>query len=415
MKTLLRLLALVACGFAATPGGAQDALRIVAIVNDDVVSQLDLVNRLRMVILSSGLENTPEARQRLAPQVLRQLIDEQIRMQEADRLGVTVPQNRIDRRLDQIAEENNMSRPDFEALLARNGLRVDLLAEQIRIEIAWITLVQQKFRPSVVITDEDITEAQQRLLESQGKPEYQVAEIVLAVDDPAQVDAVRDAADRLLEQLKEGAEFAALARQFSQGASAERGGDLGWVQPENLSTQIGNAVERLEPGQIVGPIRSEGGFHILRLIDKRTAAAVGQGTVSLKLLTVALDAGAKPDQVNQASEAAAALRERITSCDSAVEVAAGAAAKLEDIADVAIESLPSPYQKIAMTQAIGLPSEPVRSNKGVSLLMVCARDITGNGPTRQQIADELLRERLDLLARGYMRDLRRSAFVDIRS
>ncbi|MGH6959178.1 MAG: peptidylprolyl isomerase, partial [Dongiaceae bacterium] len=417
-----KLFCLIFLGFAClvaapTTAPAQDSLRIVAIVNDDVITALDLAKRTRIIITSSGLQDTPDVRQRLAPQVLRTLIDERLRAQEVARGGVTVPDARVDARLDQLAQENNMNRADFATVLARNGVQIDWLGEQIRNEIAWSQLVQRRFRASVIVTDEDIDDAQRRILENEGKTEYLVGEIFLAVDSPEETDATQQAAERLIEQLKGGGDFGAVARQFSQSASAASGGNVGWVRPGDLAPELDAAVQRLQPGQVAGPVRSEGGFFILALRDqRRTSILTGSGTVSIREVVVPLQGGATPAEADEAIARARALTGGATSCEDIAQVAAeigpGSSAL---IGNVTIGELPPALQPVAAGQPIGQPTEPVRVQDGIAVYVVCERNLPDNaGPSRADIADQLVRERLDLLARGLLRDLRRNAYVDVR-
>jgi peptidyl-prolyl cis-trans isomerase SurA len=297
--------------FALRPAAAQDTLRIVALVNDEAITAIDLAKRTQILLASSGMENTPESYQRLRPQVLRTLIDERLRQQAADQQGIDVSQGRIDDRMTQLAQTNNLSLDEFRAALAKNRIDPAWLEEQIRTEIAWAMLVNQRFRSTVIITDEDIDNARRRAQETQGTTQYRVAEIFLSVDDPKDADSVQDSAQRLIEQLKKGGDFGAVARQFSQAATAGNGGLIGWVGPGELAPEIAEAVEKLDPGTIAGPIRSDGGFHILRVLDRREVREDGN-------------------------------------------------------------------------------------------------------ETRQQIGDRIMRDRLDVLARGYLRDLRRTAYIDVR-
>jgi peptidyl-prolyl cis-trans isomerase SurA len=308
---LLCLALVVLAAFAARPVPAQETLRIVALVNDEAITQIDVAKRTQIVVASSGLENTPEAHRRLQPQVLRSLIDERLRQQAADREGIVVSQDQIDARMAQLAESNNMSTDDFRRALAQNRIDPAWLEEQIRTEIAWALLVNQKFRPTIVVTDEDIDNARRQAQESEGTTEYRVAEIFLSVDDPGDTEAVQESAQRLIEQLKKGVDFGAVARQFSQSASASNGGVIGWVAPSELAPEIARAVATLDPGTVAGPIKSDGGFHILQVLDRRETR-------------------------NEDNE------------------------------------------------------------------------------TREQISERLVRDRMDVLARGYLRDIRRSAYIDIR-
>jgi len=292
IRKLLFPAVFVLAALALRPAVAQDTLRIVAIVNDQVITAIDLAVRTQMIMASSGVQDTPEARQRLRPQVLRALIDDRLRQQAADKEGVTVPQDRIDERMSQLAQNNNMDLDQFREVLKHNGIDPNWLEDQIRTEIAWGLLVNRKFRSGIVITDADIEAAQRRLREDAGKTEYRLAEIFLSVDDPNDTDTVRESADRLIEQLKKGVDFAEIARQFSQSSTASSGGLLGWVAPGDLPPEIATAVQSLQPDTIAGPIRSEGGFHILKLLDERQLGESGgqsRDDISTRIMRDRLD------------------------------------------------------------------------------------------------------------------------------
>lgn len=311
LRKLVCLTVVVLAVVAFRPAAAQDSLRIVALVNDDIITAIDLGVRTQMIIATSGLQDTPEMRQRLKPQVLRVLIDDRLRQQAADKDGISVSQDRIDERMTQMAQNNNLTLDQFRDALLGTGIDPTWLEDQVRTEIAWGMLVNRKYRPTIVITEADVDNAERRLRESLGQTEYRVAEIFLSIDDPNDTEAVRESAQRLIDQLKEGVDFAEIARQFSQASTAANGGVIGWVRSGDLSPELATAVQSIEPGTIAGPVRSEGGFHIVRLIDRR---------------------------------------------------------------DVTADS----------------------------------------GQTREEITNRLGRERLDQLARGYLRELRRTAFVDVR-
>jgi peptidyl-prolyl cis-trans isomerase SurA len=412
-----RIFALAVAAFVlfAPPAPAQDTLRIIAVVNEGAITQMDLATRMRIAIVASRLQDTPEVRQRLAPQVLRALIDEQIRNQEAARQGVNISERAVNDRIDSLASDNKMGREQFEQMLAQNGIPIESLKSQIKSEIAWSTVVRRKFQPGIIITAEDIAEARTRIIESQGEPEYLLAEIFLSADEATDSNDAEDAARRLLEELRRGAQFSAVARQFSQASTAPRGGDLGWVKAGDLSPELAAAVQQLEKGQVAGPIRSDGGFHILLLRDRReSAGTVAVGTVDLKQIELELEAGATPAQVADATETLRSLREQIASCADAESAGASIDALTGDLTGMDVTALPGNLQSIAVGQPIGQASEPIRNEDGIASYVVCARNLSTSGPTDEEIREQLTRERLDLMARGYLRDLRRTSFVDIR-
>src|SRR5262249_6173172 len=155
-------------------------------------------------------------RRRLLPQVLRNLIDDRLKMQEAKRTNIKVNPADVERRIAMLAERNNMSRDDLEAYLKGNGILLDAVADQITTELSWARLVQRTLRPRIVISDQEINDEAARMKATQGQVEYKTYQIFLAVDAPNQEAAVRDSAERLMEQLRAGADFESLAQEFSQ-------------------------------------------------------------------------------------------------------------------------------------------------------------------------------------------------------
>lgn len=414
----LCLCCLLALGGLRQAATAQDSLAIAAVVNDDVISVLDLSVRTRMVIVSGRLTDSPETRSRLAPQVLRGLIDEHLKLQEAELNGITIPETAINERLEALAAQNNMSLADFRQVLDRNGILVETLIEQIRAEIAWATLVQRKLQPSVIIGDEEVDETLAELQANLGKPEYRVAEIYLGTDTATSVDEVRQTAQRLVDQLRQGGDFESLARQFSQSASAANGGDLGWVRPGQLDPDLDSTLSGLQPGGIAGPLKSAGGYQIVMLLDRRHTGTTSEldGVVSMKQVFIPLAQGAPAAEVEEANATARSVTAQARSCADMTRLSQEINPQANtDLAELRIGDLPDVLRPIAIGQELNRPSEPVHVETGIGIFMVCERDMPEAGlPTRQEIADSIRRERLDILARGYLRDLRRAAFVDVR-
>ena len=223
------LLLLAAAGLpAAVP--AQDVQRIVAIVNDDVISARDVDRRLDLAIRATGQPDTLDSRRRLRDRVLRGLIDERLQMQEASRRNIGVSDAELDRHLALIAQQNNISPERFEDQLRAAGISREELVLQYRAEIAWGKLVRQRIIPSINISDEEVQAAVARLRDQAGQTEYLVSEIFLSVENSEQEEEARRLAERLVDQIRGGAPFPVTARQFSQGSTAANGGAVGWVQ-----------------------------------------------------------------------------------------------------------------------------------------------------------------------------------------
>src|ERR1700747_546142 len=260
----------------AQPNGDQTAeTRIAAVVNDEVISVPDLQSRLRMVMLSSNFPDSQETRQRSAGQVLRTIVDEKLQMQEAKRQNVTATDDEIKKAISQIEKQNNMQPDQLDAVLKAHGIDRGSLVAQLTASIVWAKLVRRLVSQTNVVSDEEIDEASKRMKESANEPQSRVAEIFLAVDNPQQDEEVRRLAERLIEQMKRGARFSAVAQQFSQSATAAVGGDLGWLRADQLSPELAKAVAQMRPGELSPPIRAGAGYYLLLVLDRRSGKAAG--------------------------------------------------------------------------------------------------------------------------------------------
>lgn len=247
---------------------------IVAVVNEDAVSATDLGERLRLMMASAGMPDNADIRERLTPQILTMLVEEKLKLQEAARMNVVVSQQDIDEGFSSIAGQNNLTPDQFGAMLARQGVSRRSLEDQIRAQIAWSRVVQERIRPQISVADNEVDAVRKRLEANVGKEEYRVSEIFLAVETPAQEGDVKRLADKLTRQLVDGqAPFPRLAGQFSQAAGASKGGDLGWVQQGQLDPALEETLARMKEGDISAPVRSLAGFHILYLRGKRAITA----------------------------------------------------------------------------------------------------------------------------------------------
>ncbi len=391
---------------------AQDTLRAVAVVNDDVISMLDLYMRTRLAALSSGLELTGETQTRLQQQVLRRLIDEQLQLQEAERLSITVSDQEVAEALDSIARRNKMSSEQFESFLTRNEILPSALENQIRAELAWRNVVKVRLVPTIVIADEEIDEVVARLAASKGGSQIDLSEIYLEVDNVQAEEEVRRAAASLLEEMRDGGDFSALASQFSQSATAARGGNIGWIEEAQVPEELLSVVRSMRPGEVRGPVRGLTGYYILYLRDRKPIAG---GAESVRLTQIFLDSppdGQDPDRAALMAKAEG-LRARIDSCETAAQVAEDSGAPGSgDLGLLKVSDLSPALKNLVQTLPLEQPSEPMNIAGNLAILVVCERE--GGTIDRERIHRNLIAQRLEILARRYLRDLRRQANVDLR-
>lgn len=402
----------------AAPVQVREVQSIAAVVNDEVISVLDLEERLKLAIASSNLEDTAETRRRLLPLVLRSLIDERLQLQEAERLNIKVSDSEIAEALARIEKQNNLSEGGLDAFLAEQGIERDTMVQQLRASIAWGKVIKRRIRPTIDIGEDEVEDALAHLETVKNKPQDLVAEIFLSVDSPEQETEVRQTAERLVAQIRRGASFPALARQFSQSGTAVAGGDIGWVTEGEFDEELEAALAQMTPPAISAPIRTVTGYNILFLRDRRTPGAAGsEGTrVRLVQIYLPLPRDASEEAVAKQREAAEAIRQEVKTCGDMVRLSAELKSPLSgDLGWLKVEDLPEHLRKVVGALKVGAVSKPVQTQDAVSILMVCERkDPKTELPDREKLAESLLLERLDMMARRYLRDLRRFATLDVR-
>lgn len=409
----------------APPGHPLPEMRIAAVVNDEVISVFDLVSRMRMIMLSSNIQDTPENRQKLAAQVLRSLIDERLELQEAKRQGVSASDAEIKDGLEQIEKQNNMQSGQLNEFLKARGIDRSSLLDQLTASIEWAKLIRRKASETVEISDEEIDDAIKRVKAHEKDPESRVAEIFLAVDNPSQDQEVRGQAERLIQQMRQGARFSAVARQFSKSATAAVGGDLGYVRPDQLPPAIGKEVAQLKVGELSPPIRAAGGYYLLLVIDRRNGngtEAVQEETYDIVQVVFPLPARAGEGVRRAAIAEAESIRNAAKDCPTLLKIGKEKAPQLSSEGHLPVSRISPGMRKVLDGLAIGHPSQPIVQRNGVGIVMLCGKTKPGQSATaaktpksmRQEVTESLIAQRLDTIARQYLHDLRRNAYVDVR-
>lgn len=400
-----------------TPSEADRLERIAAVVNEEAVSTSDVLDRLRLALLGAGLPPTEENQRQLLPQVVRTLVDERLQRQEAERLSLEVPEAEIEAAMADVAGRNGMTLDQFRTVLTRSDVSPASMRQQIESQLLWREVVRQRIIPSITITEEEIDERLQRQRANAGQPEWLLAEIFVPVEDPLDASEVQEFVRNLVQRIRGGASFPALARQFSRGAGAAEGGDLGWVTPGQLQEDLEREVRLLNEGEISAPIRTLSGFHILLLRDVRTATPPG-GEETIRLARILRQTPPNPSRslVETLTAEMATATERLTGCDAAL--AGGVDEALPPATDLGlapISQVTGPLQELIAPLAINEPSEPVFIGNGVAVFIVCDRRAPGDVEMAQQeISEQIMQERAGLLQRRYLRDLRTAAFIDVR-
>ncbi|WP_270935554.1 peptidylprolyl isomerase [Falsiroseomonas oryzae] len=418
----LLLSTVLLAGPLAAPSQAQTTNRIVVVVNGDIVTSADVDGRRRLFAISAGLQPSQQVLDRLAPQVTRLLIDERLRMQEVQRRRIAVTDEDIAGAIADIERRNNMAAGGLLAQLRRAGVEPRVLFDQIRVQIGWLRLVRGQLGPQANPSDAEVADYIAAQRARAGQPEFLVSEIFIPVDDPGEEPEVRRFVEDVVGQLRAGVPFPIAATQFSQAQSALQGGDLGWVGPEALDTEVARIATQMPPGAISNAIRVPGGFQIIALRGRREVGRDEATMLSIRQVFFPFSTPLNPDaptpQQVQQLERARALAGSARSCE-AMEAAARTTGsdRPPDPGPLRQEALNPPQlrQLVAGLQP-GRASQPIIAPDGIAVMMVCSRERRNEAEITPEIARSMiLRDRAELLARQIQRDLRRRAQVETRS
>ena len=417
----MALFSLLSCNVAAD---YQRLEAIVAVVDDDVVLASELMARLDTV-RTSMIENNVQMPPSdvLINQIMERLIIENIQLQEAEKRGVTVDDETLARAVSSFANNNNMSMEEFRQTLAADGTNYRQFREEIRSELIITRLQRAMINRRISISEQDV----QALLNSpfyqqMFSDEYRVGHIMRTLaDDASDADAqaaVAQAQD-LVQELRDGADFAQMAIAKSSASTALEGGDLGWRRAGELPTLFADAVLDMQVDDIVGPIASGATIHIIKLLDQRGAGTERMAQTKVSHILI------RPSEIvtnEQAKAQAQAVYERIQAGEDFAELAREFSEDPASALNGGTLGWSTPDQfvpqfaQVMMAAGIGEVSTPFESEFGWHLLLVeDRREQDMSDEARRNMAMDLLfRRRFEEERQEWLKEIRDEAFVELR-
>jgi peptidyl-prolyl cis-trans isomerase SurA len=423
---LLALLSLpVSVGAQAGRARSLDADRIVAVVNSEVITQMELRGRLAMIERQLRAQNVQlPPRDVIEKQLLERMIIDRLQMQLAKETGLPVTDAELDAALHRIVDNNRMSVADFRKALEHDGISWSRFREDLRQEMIIARLREREVDNRVTISEGEIDNFLENAAQPGGSEAVvQVAHIIVRV--PEQTDAqqlakIRVRAEQALDQLRKGEEFGRVAAAYSDAPDGLAGGVMEPRPLDRLPALYAEAVQSLKPGETSGILRSPAGFHIVRLLDRQGGAMQTQALkqtharhILVKVNELVSDAEARRRLVE--------LKERLDNGADFAELARLhsndlSAAKGGDLGWLYQGDTVPDFEKAMDALKIGAVSEPVRSPFGWHLIEVLERRTQDASKERQRLmARQALRERkADEAYQDWLRQLRDRAYVEYR-
>jgi peptidyl-prolyl cis-trans isomerase SurA len=406
------------------PQGVVNVDRVVAVVNDEAITQYELDDAKRIVLQQLKQQNVqPPAQDVLDKQVLERMMTERSLLQFAKENGVKVDDTMIERAILRIAQENKLSAEDFRKALAKENIDYPRYREDVRHELTMQRLREREVDSKITVSDAEVEQYLATLKsQSTGEAEYKLAHILVMVPEQAsaeQIDAKKRRAEEALRALKSGADFAQVAAGFSDASDALSGGNLGWRSGARLPTVFADEVRAMQVGQISGITRSAAGFHIVKLLEKRShnePMVVDQTharhiLVRVNEIVSESDAKAKIDRLKDRIEAGAKFEELAKLNSEDTTSAKGGDLGWLNPGDTVAE-FDEAMKKLEPNQI----SVPVRTPFGWHLIQVLERrrqDITGDR-ARNEAQVAIRQRKADEAFQDWVRQIRDRAYVEVR-
>ncbi|MDA9034474.1 peptidylprolyl isomerase [Hyphomicrobiales bacterium] len=387
---------------------AQETQAISVIVNDEVISRYDVNQRVRLILVTSGIPPTEENLKRIETQSVKALINERIQLQEASKLEVPESQEEIQLMLDRIARGNQTTSEGIIENITSQGVKVDTLINQIKSELLWNKIVRGRFGSYINISDDEINIVYNRTIESINKIQYDISEIFIGFEDEREEKESKELADKLVEQLKNDIAFEPVAQQFSQAPSSGQGGRIGWVSEGQLDQEIITGIENLLSSSISKPIKTVNGYYIIKVNGISEEGGKNPMKNQYNLTSVTFSKEDK-DSANDFSE-------NFVSCKRLESLLENYNEKeINVIGDRLLQELPTELHDELLKKDAGDTLSPRLSEETIDIILICDRkDDIGVQVNKNTIEDNIYSQKLGMMSRRHLRDLRRDAVIEYR-
>ena len=399
--------------------------RIIAVVDEDIVMQSELdeqAARVRDALRQQHTEMPPTTV--LERQVLERLVLEKIQIQVAAQAGIKVSEKDLNKAIADIAKRNKLELPQFEKIIESEGVPFARFREQIGQQILIAKLRHEEVENRTRVTDQEIENfLRNQSNESESELEYRLSHILITIPSGAsdtELKAARDKADDALRRIDAGEDFGDIALRVSDGQQALEKGDLGWRKGAEIPSLFADAVSTMKLGENSGIITSPSGYHIVKLVDKRSGEKIMVEQHKVRHILI------KPNALittQQAKDRLLQLKMRIESGADFAQLARtnsddrGTALKGGELGWVSKGQMVSEFEEVMMQTPVGTVSEPFRSEFGLHILQVVdVREYAGTEEVKRAGARRAIREqKMQERQQTWLRSLRDEAYVEYRT
>jgi peptidyl-prolyl cis-trans isomerase SurA len=397
-----------------SPITKQPAASIAVEVNKDAITNDDIEKRLALILLSSG-DVDKKAVDELIQQIKEALVQETLQRQIAKQLKISVMKDELDRAVDSIAKENNMTLEQLGTFFRSKGVDIRTLRDRVESNLLWIKSVREGIGAHIQISDREVEKEEARLKQNEEKEQFEVAEIVLFIDSPESRAHTQREAENIHRQLVEGTPFSTLARNFSQSPSSAQSGLVGWVTKD----QLPDDVTKLDVGRFSKAILRGNRYIIYFVRDHKLPgqAAASEAKMSYMDVKVTL-----PSEITEDEQARiGGFLETVTKlegCKTLKESAKEYDFVAEEMNDIQVSVVPDGIRKLFAAGRKGKATEPIRlSENEIRVFMLCDQKlpVKKKPPTQDEIRMILKEKRVQDQAVAQFNKLKTQATIVYRT
>jgi len=395
---------------------ANNLLSIVAIVNDEPITMMDLDARIRLIIISSNLPNNLETRKNLSGQVLQSLISERLQHQEARKLGIRVTNQEVENNIKFIEKQNNMPENQLIETLFQNGVPKSALPIRLKSNLIMQKLLQNIIRPKVVINNNEVNNEYNNLLANNGKMEYKFSEISFNFSNLSKKEDIILIAKQIRKKIIEENNFDVIGKRIQENGTGIYKNN-NWKLTNKINKDIYLQIETMEKDEISELVLTNTGVSIIKIDGKREFKIPELSQTVSDIAFISIDLPINKNKTDLFVEDIKNKTKNIKSCDEMTELSKIYGNKRgKYLGKILLKNLPKYFIEELKNLNINQPSKPIVADDGIYVTMICNynKNLNQEYALKEMIKDNIRNRSTTILKERYLLDLNRKALIDVR-
>ena len=396
--------------------GSNNLLSIVAIVNDEPITMMDLDARIRLIIISSNLPNNLETRKNLSGQVLQSLISERLQHQEARKLGIRVTNQEVENNIKFIEKQNNMQENQLIETLFKNGVPKSALPIRLKSNLIMQKLLQNIIRPKVVINNNEVNNEYNNLLANNGKMEYKFSEISFNFSNLSKKEDIILIAKQIRKKIIEENNFDVIGKRIQENGTGIYKNN-NWKLTNKINKDFYLQIETLEKNEISELVLTNTGVSIIKIDGKREFKIPELSQTVSDIAFISTDLPINKNKIDLFIEDIKNKTKNIKSCDEMTELSKIYGNKRgKYLGKILLKNLPKYFIEELKNLNVNQPSKPIVADDGIYVTMICNynKDLNQEYALKEMIKDNIRNRSTLILKERYLLDLNRKALIDVR-